>query len=91
MGASPGDSKPGASEAKSECGRIAQLVEQLTLNQRVLGSSPSASTTFPLFFNQILGSPDRAIESIFVLSSSLGSSALIRHCGYSASAHQRSR
>ena len=26
-------------------GRIAQLVEQLTLNQRVLGSSPSASTT----------------------------------------------
>ena len=29
-------------------GRIAQLVEQLTLNQRVLGSSPSASTTFPL-------------------------------------------
>ena len=25
-------------------GRIAQLVEQLTLNQRVLGSSPSAST-----------------------------------------------
>ena len=29
-------------------GRIAQLVEQLTLNQRVLGSSPSASTiVFP--------------------------------------------
>ena len=27
-----------------QCGRIAQLVEQLTLNQRVLGSSPSAST-----------------------------------------------
>ena len=27
-------------------GRIAQLVEQLTLNQRVLGSSPSASTMF---------------------------------------------
>ena len=27
------------------CGRIAQLVEQLTLNQRVLGSSPSAPTT----------------------------------------------
>jgi hypothetical protein len=26
-------------------GRIAQLVEQLTLNQRVLGSSPSAPTT----------------------------------------------
>ncbi len=29
-----------------QSGRIAQLVEQLTLNQRVLGSSPSASTTF---------------------------------------------
>src|SRR6476620_8017025 len=31
-------------------GRIAQLVEQLTLNQRVLGSSPSAST---IFYRQI--------------------------------------
>ncbi len=29
-------------------GRIAQLVEQLTLNQRVLGSSPSAPTTYLL-------------------------------------------
>ncbi len=28
-------------------GRIAQLVEQLTLNQRVLGSSPSAPTKIP--------------------------------------------
>src|SRR5215470_11315491 len=28
-------------------GRIAQLVEQLTLNQRVLGSSPSAPTIGP--------------------------------------------
>src|SRR6218665_4166527 len=28
-------------------GRIAQLVEQLTLNQRVPGSSPGASTIFP--------------------------------------------
>ena len=27
-------------------GRIAQSVEQLTLNQRVLGSSPSAPTIF---------------------------------------------
>jgi hypothetical protein len=26
------------------CGRIAQLVEQLTLNQRVVGSSPTAPT-----------------------------------------------
>src|SRR3546814_13849699 len=31
-------------QAESGHGRIAQLVEQLTLNQRVLGSSPSAST-----------------------------------------------
>jgi phosphoketolase len=26
------------------CGRIAQLVEQLTLNQRVVGSNPTAPT-----------------------------------------------
>ena len=36
---------PGGNLAR-RCGRIAQLVEQLTLNQRVLGSSPSASTIF---------------------------------------------
>ena len=30
--------------ARNFDGRIAQLVEQLTLNQRVLGSSPSAPT-----------------------------------------------
>ena len=29
-------------------GRLAQLVEQLTLNQRVVGSNPSAST---IYFN----------------------------------------
>jgi hypothetical protein len=29
-----------------EWGRLAQLVEQLTLNQRVVGSNPSASTIF---------------------------------------------
>ena len=33
-----------------QCGRIAQLVEQLTLNQRVLGSSPSASTIFSMTY-----------------------------------------
>jgi hypothetical protein len=32
-------------------GRIAQLVEQLTLNQRVLGSNPSVSTKIPKKFN----------------------------------------
>ena len=31
-------------KSRSGNGRIAQLVEQLTLNQRVLGSNPSAST-----------------------------------------------
>ena len=31
-----------------EPGCVAQLVEQLTLNQRVRGSSPRASTTPPL-------------------------------------------
>src|SRR5690554_6746733 len=41
--APPGDSPVAADRPR---GRIAQLVEQLTLNQRVLGSSPSASTTF---------------------------------------------
>ncbi len=39
------DNSPPQSAPKTGSGRIAQLVEQLTLNQRVLGSSPSASTT----------------------------------------------
>ena len=45
--AAPGDSPGHAAALKTgpRDGRIAQLVEQLTLNQRVLGSSPSASTT----------------------------------------------
>ncbi len=38
-------------------GRIAQLVEQLTLNQRVLGSNPSASTTSSLTPNRRHRSP----------------------------------
>ena len=45
-----GAAAPGAMEPPElpphGSGRIAQLVEQLTLNQRVLGSSPSASTIF---------------------------------------------
>jgi hypothetical protein len=36
-------------------GRIAQLVEQLTLNQRVLGSSPSAPTKSRPDFNNLFG------------------------------------
>ena len=39
------DPASAASPAGRHSGRIAQLVEQLTLNQRVLGSSPSAPTT----------------------------------------------
>ncbi len=30
-------------------GRVAQLAEQLTFNQRVLGSSPSAPTSFKAY------------------------------------------
>ena len=41
---------PETAKSVTACGRIAQLVEQLTLNQRVLGSSPSASTTLPFRF-----------------------------------------
>lgn len=36
--------RPRKGPSRNGCGRIAQLVEQLTLNQRVLGSSPSAPT-----------------------------------------------
>ena len=41
-------------------GRIAQVVEQLTLNQRVVGSSPTAPTKLfqRLWVNFLLGAPD---------------------------------
>jgi hypothetical protein len=39
------DAGPRACRGIPRCGRIAQLVEQLTLNQRVQGSSPCAPTT----------------------------------------------
>src|SRR5690606_9653394 len=44
------DGYPGPSRAPlpSRRGCIAQLVEQLTLNQRVLGSSPSTPTTLEI-------------------------------------------
>lgn len=46
-------------------GRIAQLVEQLTLNQRVLGSSPSAPTTSFHENNQVTaGLPCRACAGV---------------------------
>jgi hypothetical protein len=36
--------------AAPKWGRLAQLVEQLTLNQRVVGSNPSASTIQVIYF-----------------------------------------
>jgi hypothetical protein len=41
-------------------GRIAQLVEQLTLNQRAVGSSPTAPTTKPRNFLEIFDNSHRA-------------------------------
>jgi hypothetical protein len=43
------------SQTRGRSGRIAQLVEQLTLNQRVQGSSPCAPTKFIKYINQIRG------------------------------------
>ncbi len=50
----------GFAETEKVCGCIAQLVEQLTLNQPVLGSNPRAPTTFPLLKSQ-RNSPKGAI------------------------------
>jgi hypothetical protein len=38
---------------EGQIGRIAQLVEQLTLNQRVPGSSPGAPTNLSNKFNSL--------------------------------------
>ena len=54
-------------------GRIAQLVEQLTLNQRVLGSSPSASTTSSKFINNLKVIRKTGMAASRSLGSSLGS------------------
>jgi hypothetical protein len=40
-------------------GRLAQLVEQLTLNQRVVGSNPSASTIFIKYLTMNFPAPWR--------------------------------
>ena len=45
-----------------QCGRIAQLVEQLTLNQRVLGSSPSASTKLLKDLREIIRPSNGGVE-----------------------------
>ena len=42
--APPVDKPPGGCDIRRRGGRIAQLAEQLTLNQRVPGSSPGAPT-----------------------------------------------
>jgi hypothetical protein len=52
---SPGNARRGPL-CPNRHGRIAQLVEQLTLNQRVLGSSPSASTILPNIYKRLEGS-----------------------------------
>ena len=44
---------PARTVGRAGQGRIAQLVEQLTLNQRVVGSNPTAPTKFPESFQQI--------------------------------------
>ena len=51
-------------QISAACGRIAQLVEQLTLNQRVLGSSPSAPTNL---FNGLGGFRRRAETAVSAL------------------------
>ena len=58
--------------ASPKWGRLAQLVEQLTLNQRVVGSNPSASTIFSMTYRKnaprklatILSSNQIAISAI---------------------------
>jgi hypothetical protein len=49
IGSASGDSAAFGAIDIGHNGRIAQLVEQLTLNQRVLGSSPSVSTKFLIY------------------------------------------
>ena len=41
------DRSPCGTPRDRQSGRIAQLVEQLTLNQRVVGSNPTAPTIYP--------------------------------------------
>ena len=66
-------SKPQRRAPQTGSGRIAQLVEQLTLNQRVLGSSPSASTKISLYISNLGKSKILARTGAAPLGSSLGS------------------
>jgi hypothetical protein len=54
-------------------GRLAQLVEQLTLNQRVVGSNPSASTIFLIFTSHFSNKLLNWAAGRFPLGSFLGS------------------
>ncbi len=54
-------------------GRIAQLVEQLTLNQRVQGSSPCAPTIFPTIVGRKKEAPLRAAIAQLVRALDCGS------------------
>jgi hypothetical protein len=54
-------------------GRIAQLVEQLTLNQRVQGSSPCAPTIFPAIAGRKKEAPLRAAIAQLVRALDCGS------------------
>ena len=65
-------------------GRIAQLVEQLTLNQRAVGSSPTAPTTKPRKYLQI---SDSAVSTI---GRSVGSSGTTSNQGSGYSEARRS-
>ena len=62
---------------KPACGRIAQLVEQLTLNQRVLGSSPSASTKKSNEINALEGRKSGRYGPFFKVCSKLCSSLAV--------------
>jgi hypothetical protein len=57
---------PFGGRSRRQFGRIAQLVEQLTLNQRVLGSSPSAPTNqIKTYIEEHVAQAKSLIHSIF--------------------------
>ena len=74
------------------CGRSRTHPDgKIALNQRVLGSSPSASTTFSPFFNALQRSQSLADAGMRVLGSSLGSSTRTHHRAWSSATLWRFR
>ena len=70
----------------SSSGRIAQLVEQLTLNQRVQGSNPCAPTNLPKFLGQIA----RPLEAVvYATVCSFGSVSICHRDLRGSRQHQR--